>query len=101
MGKASILESFRIAVDVLQKMAAEEERHAEQLDAISKGAGDRSYGVAAGLGIAACMIARILNRYGEGGQDAQINFSLHRDEKGVADQAGPGDREQRDLPAKM
>lgn len=69
MGKERILGSFSVTVDVLREMAAEEEKHAAQLDAIGKGAGDRSYGVAAGLGIAACMIARILNRYGEGGQE--------------------------------
>lgn len=55
---------------VLQDMATEEEKHADQLDAISKGAGDRSRGVAAGLGIAVRLIKDILRRYGEEGQDA-------------------------------
>lgn len=92
MGKASILESFRIAVDVLQKMAAEEEKHAEQLDAISKGAGDRSYGVAAGLRIAVRLIEQTLERYGEEGQDEEVNLPLHRDEEAAAGAAGPGNR---------
>ena len=92
MDRTAILSSFHIAKGVLQDMAGQEEDCAKELDAICKDAGDWNRGVAAGLRIAVHLLADILKKLREEGQDAQINLSLHRHEKGAQGAAGPADR---------
>lgn len=96
--QAAISRRFQNVLAVLQEMAAEEEDQALALDAISKDAGEWHHGIVSGLGIAAHIIASVLKDCGEEGQDAQIGIPLYRHEKAAADQAGPGNRQQRDLP---
>lgn len=66
----AILESVRIVRDVLSGMAAREKEHAKELDVISKGCGDRSDGVAAGLGIAVHLLEQTLDEFGGEGKSS-------------------------------
>ncbi len=61
MSKADLLRSMCNIRDALNDIAANEKKHAKELDAICKGFGDRSDGIAAGLGIAAHLLERTMD----------------------------------------